>query len=86
MGKHLVPAGGGRAGVEVCGNLLKLVSDNGGRTLKTFRRTGDYLLIFNPGDGTGLFIRKNKVLYGRIFLTVKDRLDRRFVNKYQSIS
>jgi len=45
---------------------------------------GDYLLIFNMGDGTGIFYKKGILIGGRIAFTIKDYVDRKFMRKFQS--
>ena len=46
---------------------------------------GDYLLIFNMGDGTGILYKKPLLLGGRLAFFVKDYIDRKFIRKFQSI-
>jgi len=45
---------------------------------------GDYLLIFNMGDGTGVFFKKSFLIGGRIAFVIKDYIDRKFMRKFQS--
>jgi len=47
-----------------------------GQTLIPFHPQDDYLLIFNLGDGTGIFRRKNWVWNGRLAFYLKDYIDR----------
>jgi NADH dehydrogenase FAD-containing subunit len=54
-----------------------------GDDLKPFHPQDDYLLIFNMGDGTGIFCRKNWVWNGRLAFYLKDYIDRKFMIKYQ---
>lgn len=54
------------------------------KDLIPFDPGGDYLLIFNLGDGTGVFRKKNIVFNGRLAFLIKDRLDRRFMKKFQA--
>ncbi len=56
-----------------------------GRELKPFDPGGDYLLIFNLGDGTGIFHKWRVSFNGRLAFRIKDRIDRKFMQKYQSI-
>jgi NADH dehydrogenase FAD-containing subunit len=56
-----------------------------GRGLQPFDPGGDYLLIFNMGDNTGLLHKKGLVLEGRLVFVVKDYIDRRFMRKFQAI-
>jgi NADH dehydrogenase FAD-containing subunit len=44
---------------------------------------GDYLLIFNMGDGTGVLRKKWLTFDGRLAFKIKDYIDRRFMNKFQ---
>jgi NADH dehydrogenase FAD-containing subunit len=56
-----------------------------GGTLQEFQPGGGYLLIFNLGDGTGIF-HKWKILFGgRIAFFIKDYIDRRFMRQFQAI-
>jgi NADH dehydrogenase FAD-containing subunit len=54
-----------------------------GRPLKPFQPGGDYLLIFNMGNGRGIFRKKNLVFNGRLAFWLKDYIDRRFMRKFQ---
>jgi NADH dehydrogenase FAD-containing subunit len=42
-----------------------------------------YLLIFNLGDGTGIFVRKTFVWNGRIAFFLKNYIDTKFMKKFQ---
>jgi hypothetical protein len=56
-----------------------------GSSLMPFDPGGDYLLVFNMGDGTGV-LHKNWVMFGgRLAFKIKDYIDRRFMKKFQSI-
>lgn len=61
-------------------NLLAALED---RPLKPFQPQSDYLLIFNLGDGTGIFWRKNWVWNGRLAFMLKNHIDRKFMRKFQ---
>jgi NADH dehydrogenase FAD-containing subunit len=61
-------------------NLLAALE---GRELKVFEPQADYLLIFNLGDGRGIFRRRGWVWDGRPAFWLKDRIDRRFMHKFQ---
>ncbi|MFP3868702.1 MAG: NAD(P)/FAD-dependent oxidoreductase [Desulfobacteraceae bacterium] len=54
-----------------------------GRNLQPFDPGGDYLLIFNLGNGRAIFCRKNLILDGRLAFYLKDYIDRKFMRKYQ---
>jgi len=56
-----------------------------GESLTPFDPGGDYLLIFNMGDGTGIFYKRGVLLSGRLAFILKDRIDRRFMKKFQAI-
>ncbi|MFV1957427.1 MAG: NAD(P)/FAD-dependent oxidoreductase [bacterium] len=43
----------------------------------------NYLQILNMGDGTGIFRKGNWVWQGRLAFIIKDRIDRRFMKKFQ---
>ncbi len=63
-------------------NLMAAVE---GTDLMPFDPGGDYLLIFNMGDGTGV-LRKRWLLFGgRPAFIIKDYIDRKFMKKFQSI-
>ncbi len=53
--------------------------------LQDFDPGGEYLLIFNMGDGTGVMQKKKLVLGGRLAFTIKNYIDRRFMKKFKSI-
>ncbi|MEJ2070148.1 MAG: FAD-dependent oxidoreductase [Syntrophobacterales bacterium] len=61
-------------------NLLAALE---GRTLKPFTPQESYLLIFNLGDGRGIFWRKKFVFDGRLAFILKDYIDRSFMRKFQ---
>jgi NADH dehydrogenase FAD-containing subunit len=61
-------------------NLLAALE---GRELKIFEPQDDYLLIFNLGDGRGIFRLRGWVWDGRPAFWLKDRIDRRFMRKFQ---
>jgi NADH dehydrogenase FAD-containing subunit len=53
--------------------------------LLPFDPGGDYLLIFNMGDSTGV-LRKKWILFGgRLAFIIKDYIDRKFMKKFQAI-
>jgi NADH dehydrogenase FAD-containing subunit len=54
-----------------------------GGTLEPFLPGGAYLLIFNLGNGRGIFRKKNMVFSGRLAFWLKDYIDRRFMRKFQ---
>ncbi len=54
-----------------------------GSRLIPFSPGGAYLLIFNMGDGTGIFYKNGFLLSGRLAFLIKDAIDRRFMRRYQ---
>ncbi len=63
--------------------LANLLAALEGRPLRPFQPGGAYLLIFNMGDGRGIFWRKGIVFDGRLAFFLKDFIDRRFMRKFQ---
>jgi NADH dehydrogenase FAD-containing subunit len=53
--------------------------------LMPFDPGGDYLLVFNMGDGTGVLRKKGLVFGGRLAFKIKDYIDRKFMKKFQSV-
>ena len=56
-----------------------------GKDLQPFDPGGDYLLIFNMGDGTGILRKKRLTFDGRLAFVIKDYIDRKFMRKFQAI-
>lgn len=54
----------------------------GGR-MRTFEPQKIYMLIFNMGNGRGIFWRKNLVWHGRPAFTLKNHIDTGFMRKFQ---
>ena len=54
-----------------------------GGEMMSFIPQPHYLLIFNMGDGRGIFWKKNWVWDGRLAFLLKDYIDRRFMRKFQ---
>ena len=61
-------------------NLLAALE---GRELEAFQPQEIYLLIYNLGNGTGIFCRGKRVWKGRLIFHLKDYIDRRFMRKFQ---
>ncbi len=61
-------------------NILAVL---GNRPLKIFRPQKRFLLIFNLGDDTGLFLRGNVIWRGKMALRLKKYIDRKFMRTYQ---
>ena len=55
-----------------------------GRELRPFLPRSLYTLMFNLGDGTALYIRGGFSLTGRLPFFLKNRIDRRFMEKYRA--
>lgn len=54
-----------------------------GGDFREFKPQEVYLLIFNLGDGTGLFVRKSLVFGGSLAFKLKDYIDRKFMKVFQ---
>jgi NADH dehydrogenase FAD-containing subunit len=54
-----------------------------GTALRPFEPQADYLLIFNLGDGTGIFHRRPIHFGGRLAFKIKDYIDRNFMRRFQ---
>ena len=61
-------------------NLLAALED---KNLEAFRPQDTYLLIYNLGNGTGIFWRGSRVWKGRLIFHLKDYIDRKFMRKFQ---
>lgn len=61
-------------------NLLAALEE---RPLVPFVPQEDYLLIFNLGDGRGIYRKRGRVADGRMAFRVKDWIDRRFMRRFQ---
>lgn len=59
-----------------------LIASLQGRPLKKFRPQKKYLLILNLGNGTGLALRRPFSVLCPLMMKAKDRIDRRFLNRY----
>ncbi len=53
--------------------------------LRSFDPGGDYLLVFNMGDDTGVLRKKWLLFDGRLAFVIKDYIDRKFMKKFQSM-
>jgi len=54
-----------------------------GSPLQPFDPGGNYLLIFNLGDGTGILNKGIWRLTGKLAFTIKDYIDRKFIRAFQ---
>jgi NADH dehydrogenase FAD-containing subunit len=53
-----------------------------GTNLITFKPQKRYLLIFNLGDDTGIFVRGGLVWMGKLAFTIKNHIDKGFMSKF----
>ncbi len=65
--------------------LHNIMASLDGTELMEFKPGGDYLLIFNLGDGTGIFRKKCFLFGGRPAFLLKDYIDRKFMKKFQAL-
>jgi NADH dehydrogenase FAD-containing subunit len=69
-----------REGPILFNNLLARLT---GTPVKTFRPQKRYLLIFNLGDGKGIFVRWPLVWQGKLAFTLKNYIDMGFMSKFK---
>ncbi|BBD09426.1 NAD(P)/FAD-dependent oxidoreductase [Desulfovibrio ferrophilus] len=55
-----------------------------GRELIPFDTGGKYLLVFNLGDGTGIFVKWGLVFGGKPAFWIKDYIDRKFMSLFDA--
>lgn len=65
--------------------LNNLMSAVHGGELQSFQPQGKYMLIFNTGDGKGIFARGSLVLDGKWAFKLKDRVDRKFMQRFKAL-
>jgi NADH dehydrogenase FAD-containing subunit len=65
--------------------LHNLMASLENQELQPFDPGGDYLLIFNLGDNTGIFRKKCLLFGGRPAFLIKDYIDRKFMKKFQAL-
>lgn len=56
-----------------------------GEALQPFDPGGSYLLIYNLGGGSGILYKWSFIFSGRLSFRVKDYIDRKFMEKFQSL-
>ena len=56
-----------------------------GKELQPFDPGGEYLLIFNLGDDTGILYKWSVLFGGRLAFFIKDYIDRKFMRHFQKI-
>jgi NADH dehydrogenase FAD-containing subunit len=71
-----------RQNAVICHNLMAVIE---GQPLQAFDPGGDYLLIFNLGDGTGIFYKRPILFGGRLAFRIKDYIDRKFMRRFQAL-
>jgi NADH dehydrogenase FAD-containing subunit len=62
-------------------NNLMVALDGG--DMQTFTPQDVYMLIFNMGDGAGIFVRKSLVFNGKMAFLLKNYIDQSFMKKFQ---
>ncbi|MFQ6604017.1 MAG: NAD(P)/FAD-dependent oxidoreductase [Fidelibacterota bacterium] len=68
-----------RQGPVLFDNILRSLT---GKPLRHFRPQKRYLLLFNLGDGNGVFVRNGLVFSGGLPMRLKDRIDSSFIRDY----
>ncbi len=63
-------------------NLMAALEE---KDLQPFEPGGDYLLIFNMGNDTGILRKRWFIIEGKLAFIIKDYIDRKFMRKFQSI-
>ncbi len=56
-----------------------------GTEMQAFAPGGQYLLIFNLGDGTGILYKWSILFGGRLAFFIKDYIDRKFMRHFQAL-
>src|SRR5690606_38616763 len=54
-----------------------------GRALRPYRPQRDFLALLNRGDGAAIGVKWGRAAAGRALFALKDRIDRRFVRRFQ---
>jgi NADH dehydrogenase FAD-containing subunit len=62
-------------------NLMAALEEKG--EMERFEPQEHYMLIFNLGDGSGIFVRDSWVWNGRLAFILKNYIDQRFMKKFQ---
>lgn len=63
-----------------------LLASLAGKPLVTFNPGGSYLLIFNLGDGDGVFSKWFITFGGKLAFRIKDYIDRKFISKFKEFN
>lgn len=61
-------------------NLMAAIEE---KPLMEFKKTGPYQLMFNMGDGRGIYCRKNIVWGGKLAFIWKNAIDKKFMHRFQ---
>lgn len=56
-----------------------------GGDLQVFAPGGQYLLIYNLGNGTGIFHKWSVTFSGKLAFRIKDYIDRKFIRRFQGM-
>lgn len=62
-----------------------LIASLEGRDLQAFSPGGQYLLIYNLGNETGIFHKWSITFSGKVAFRIKDYIDRRFIKRFQTM-
>ncbi len=62
-------------------NLMAALEE---KPLEKFSPGGDYLLIYNLGDGEGVLSKWSVTFSGKLAFTIKDYIDRKFIKAFQN--
>jgi NADH dehydrogenase FAD-containing subunit len=57
-----------------------------GEELMPFDPGGDYLLIFNLGQGKGILHKKGFIMDGSLAFWIKDYIDSKFIKKFKPVN
>jgi NADH dehydrogenase FAD-containing subunit len=71
-----------RQNAVIWNNLMAALE---GDALQPFDPGGSYLLIFNLGDGRGIFYKRPILFGGRLAFIIKDYIDRKFMRRFQAL-
>ena len=71
-----------RQNVVLYNNLMAALV---GKPLEEFSPGGDYLLIYNLGDGEGVLSKWSITFSGRLAFFIKDYIDRKFIKTFQRV-
>lgn len=74
-----------RQGPVLVDNLRRMLDGLGGR-LREYKPQTDFLTLLNLGDGTAIGAKWGRSFEGAWVMRLKDRIDRRFMTKFQALS